>query len=194
MLYLNNIYSSLDQIDLLFDIVQTHIRNKIDVLIPSDNEKVYYDVTNYYTEIDFNDPNGGLRQRGVSKEHRVYPIVNMSLAFDSNGIPIMANIMPGNTSESTALIENIQKVKKKRNVDKLTVVADKGLNTENNQSELTKMGMSFIDLTVMRVFQYFLRKKGLDLSVERLVADINSLVVDEVEADNTFKFNTLVIF
>ncbi|MDR1514189.1 MAG: hypothetical protein LBS45_00710 [Synergistaceae bacterium] len=48
-------------------------------------ELVYCDVTNYYFEIDRPD---GLRKKGVSKEHRRDPIVQMGLFMDTIGMPI----------------------------------------------------------------------------------------------------------
>lgn len=48
-----------------------------------DTSLIYYDVTNYYFESD--DQNDFLR-KGVSKEHRPNPIVQMGLFMDNNGI------------------------------------------------------------------------------------------------------------
>ena len=61
---------------------------------------IYYDVTNYYFEIDGED---GLRARGVSKEHRPEPIVQMGLAMDEMGIPIAYELFRGNTSDRSTL-------------------------------------------------------------------------------------------
>ena len=57
---------------------------------------VYYDVTDYCFEIDQPDE---LRKKGVSKEHRPDPIVQMGLFTDTNGIPITYNLFPGNAPE-----------------------------------------------------------------------------------------------
>jgi transposase len=72
---------------------------------------VFFDVTNYFFEIDFPDKNG-LRKRGVSKEHRVDPIVGMGLFMDSNGLPVSMSIFPGNTSESLTLRPIMTDIKK----------------------------------------------------------------------------------
>ncbi|GHU79257.1 hypothetical protein AGMMS49992_30990 [Clostridia bacterium] len=55
---------------------------------------MYYDVTNYYFEIDEQD---NLRKKGVSKEHRPDPIIQMGLLMDGDGIPITYSLFPGNT-------------------------------------------------------------------------------------------------
>ena len=61
---------------------------------------IYYDVTNYYFEIDREDE---LRARGVSKEHRPEPIIQMGLAMDEMGIPITYELFRGNTSDRSTL-------------------------------------------------------------------------------------------
>ena len=62
--------------------------------------RFYYDVTNYYFEIDREDE---LRARGVSKEHRPEPIIQMGLAMDEMGIPITYELFRGNTSDRSTL-------------------------------------------------------------------------------------------
>lgn len=41
----------------------------------------------------------GLKQYGISKEHRPNPIVQMGLFMDGDGIPLAFNISKGNTNE-----------------------------------------------------------------------------------------------
>ncbi|GAB1352107.1 hypothetical protein MASR1M12_08380 [Erysipelotrichia bacterium] len=45
----------------------------------------------------------GLKQYGVSKEHKPNPIVQMGLFMDSDGIPLAFDINPGNTNEQTTM-------------------------------------------------------------------------------------------
>ena len=53
-----------------------------------DTSLIYYDVTNYYFETD--EPNDFLR-KGVCKEYRPNPIVQMGLFIDNKGIPLLMN-------------------------------------------------------------------------------------------------------
>ena len=64
------------------------------------NEAVFYDVTNYYFEID--DPDE-LRKKGVCKEHRPNPIVQMGLFMDSLGLPMCYKLFEGNTNDCLTL-------------------------------------------------------------------------------------------
>ena len=102
----------------------------------------YYDCTNYYFEIEYDDDdlkdkNGnvikkGIRKRGPEKNHRPDPIVEMGLLLDKQGFPISYNLFPGNTSEKETLIPEIKNIKRRHNIDKVIVVADRGLNTSDN--------------------------------------------------------------
>ena len=111
----------------------------------------YYDCTNYYFEIEYDDEdtkneNGeiikkGLRKRGPEKNHRPDPIVEMGLLLDKQGFPISYNIFPGNTSEKETLILEIHNIKRRHNVDKVIVVADRGLNCSENMYKLSGLDL-----------------------------------------------------
>lgn len=106
----------------------------------------YYDCTNYYFEIEYDDEdikneNGeiikkGIRKRGPEKNHRPDPIVEMGLLLDKQGFPISYNLFPGNTSEKETLIPEIHNIKRRHNIDKVIVVADRGLNCSDNMIKM----------------------------------------------------------
>ena len=106
----------------------------------------YYDCTNYYFEIEYDDEdiksdNGeiikkGLRKRGPEKNHRPDPIVEMGLLLDKQGFPISYNLFSGNTSEKETLIPEIHNIKRRHNIDKVIVVADRGLNCSDNMIKM----------------------------------------------------------
>ena len=68
----------------------------------------------------------GIRKRGPEKNHRPDPIVEMGLLLDKQGIPISYNIFPGNTSEKETLVPEIHNIKRRHDIDKVIVVADRG--------------------------------------------------------------------
>lgn len=106
----------------------------------------YYDCTNYYFEIEYDDKDKinekgeiikkGLRKRGPEKNHRPDPIVEMGLLLDKQGFPISYNLFPGNVSEKETLVPEIKKIKKRHNIDKVIVVADRGLNCSDNMIKI----------------------------------------------------------
>lgn len=90
---------------------------------------VFYDVTNHYFEIDEEDE---LRRKGVEKNRRPDPIVQMGLLQDANAIPLNYEIFPGNTNDCVTLLPVIKDLKEEFKLDRVIVVADKGLNTSDN--------------------------------------------------------------
>lgn len=90
---------------------------------------LYYDVTNYYFEIEEEDD---FRMRGVSKEHRPNPIVQMGLLLDSDGLPLNFELFSGNTIDSQTLLPVMKKSGFRNKKEKVIMVADKGLNCSDN--------------------------------------------------------------
>lgn len=126
---LDDVYRCLAFLDSIKQDIQLHMHKKITAQYGRSMEPVYYDVTNYYFEIDEPD---ALRKKGVSKEHRPDPIVQMGLFMDSDGIPISYGLFPGNTNDCETLLPLLDDVKKTYDIGRLIVVADKGMNTASN--------------------------------------------------------------
>ena len=68
---LQDIYRSLDVFSGFEVPLQRHLNEEVKKTIGRDLSHAFYDVTNYFFEIDFPDGEDDLRKRGVSKEHRV---------------------------------------------------------------------------------------------------------------------------
>ena len=141
-LSLDDLYRSLrPMLDCKEDIFKTIWNNTKDKY-NRDASNSYYDCTNYYFEIEYDDEdikdkNGniikkGLRKRGPEKNHRPDPIVEMGLLLDNKGFPISYNLFSGNTSEKETLVPEIHNIKRRHNIDKVIVVADRGLNCSDN--------------------------------------------------------------
>lgn len=126
---LDDVYRCLTRIAPLSKKVQAHLYQKVNSLYDRKTDLVYYDVTNYYFEIDKQDD---LRKKGVSKERKADPIVQMGLFMDSNGIPISYSLFPGNTNDCETLIPVMKEMKREFGLKKVIVVADKGMNTHKN--------------------------------------------------------------
>lgn len=146
---LDDVYRFLPKFASTFDEYQAHLRRGVDSIFKTNKDRLYYDVTNYYFEIDFDDEDG-YRKRGVSKEHRVDPIIGMSLFMDASGLPLKFNIFSGNTAESTTLVSEIKKVKADYNVKRTVIIADKGLNTTKNITEIVQNGDGFLFSQILR--------------------------------------------
>ena len=113
---------------------------------------IYYDVTNFFFEIEKPDPNEdigdgvqkGLRQKGVSKENRKEPIVQMGMFLDDNGIPITIETFPGNTLDQATLRPALKKSMGKLETERFVLVADRGLHSFYNLCHLVSDGQGYI--------------------------------------------------
>lgn len=137
------IYSALDVLnDKAAQIINIMNRN-IEKSITRDKSLVFYDVTNYYFEIDKNDEEG-LRKKGVSKENRKQPIVQMGMFLDKNSIPIAYELHPGNTLDSLTLKPGMQKYIDKYDLKNILIVADKGLCSGGNEIHIKEHGNDYL--------------------------------------------------
>ena len=102
----------------------------------------YLDVTTYAFE---STRWGELRMFGFSKDHKNNEVqVVMALLLDNNGIPITYELFPGNTMDQNTLVETVEKLKNIYQLDKITIVADRGMNGGENLIYLDKNGYDFI--------------------------------------------------
>lgn len=138
---LKEIYNALTYIEPLKEKLQQYIYEHIQEQYNPNNECVFYDVTNYYFEIDDNDD---FRKKGVCKEHRPNPIVQMGLFMDSLGLPMCYKLFEGNTNDCSTLRPMVQEIQKNYDVGRVIVVADKGLNTGNNIAYNKAIGNGYV--------------------------------------------------
>ncbi len=140
----NEVYAALDDLSQKSEAIQKRMNLKIRNSIGRNTEVCFYDVTNYYFEIGENDPDGGLRKKGVSKEKRGEPIVQMGLFIDDNGIPIAYKLFPGNHIDATTLRPAMRKTIDKMEFGRVIIVADGGLNSGPNIAHILNVGNGYI--------------------------------------------------
>jgi len=138
---LDDVYRSLSFFNEKGNELQLWINDRIKENYGRDTSLVYYDVTNYYFESDKEDD---FRRKGVSKEHRPNPIVQMGLFMDTNGIPITYDLYAGNTNDCLTYRPTFSRMKKEFNLGKVIVVADKGMNTGDNMNYTLSANDGFV--------------------------------------------------
>jgi len=117
-------------------------------------EVIYYDVTNFYFEIedpddDILDEEGniiekGQRKYGVCKEERHQPIVQMGLFMDDDGIPITIESFPGNTLDHLTLRPAMKKTVDDMGFARYILIADRGICNYMNLLHLLDTGNGYI--------------------------------------------------
>lgn len=156
-----------------------------------DTNQTYYDCTNYYFEIEYNDEDildnkgelikKGYRKRGPEKNHRPDPIIEMGLLMDSTGLPIAYNLFPGNESEKLSLIPEIDRLKNKFKFKRTIVVADRGLNCSDN---IIKIAGTSLEMSLkMNGYVYGQSVRGADKEFKEWVLSGN-YITDTIKEDD----------
>lgn len=117
-------------------------------------EIIYYDVTNFYFEIeepdeDILDGQGnviekGQRKMGVCKEERKLPIVQMGLFMDDNGIPIAIESFPGNALDHLTLRPALKSSIDSLDYSRFILIADRGICNYMNLLHVLDAGNGYI--------------------------------------------------
>ena len=164
---LNDIYKALDVLDENSKKIQNRMNTKIkNSSIGRVTNLTYYDVTNYYFEAMYGDDDvyeldenneivkdekgqpviikKGFRKKGVSKEGKKEPIVQMGLFIDNNGIPVSHKLFPGNTQDKTTFKNVLEKDVDDMDLGRIVVVADNGMNTQENKYLIVEKGNGYI--------------------------------------------------
>ncbi len=164
---INQIYRSLDVLSKNSKKIQNRMNTKIkNSSIGRNTSLTYYDVTNYFFETMYGDDDvyeldenneiikdekgepiivkKGFRKNGVSKENSKGPIVQMGLFIDNNGIPVSHKLFPGNTQDKTTFKNVLENDVDEMNLGKIIVVADNGMNTQENKYLIVEKGNGYI--------------------------------------------------
>ena len=126
---LDDVYRCLTFLNKHKENLQVWMNDRIKEQYGRDTSLIYYDVTNYYFETD---EQTDLLRKGVSKEHRPNPIVQMGLFMDNNAIPITYELFAGNTNDCLTYRPNFGRIKKQFDLGRVISVADKGMTTGDN--------------------------------------------------------------
>ena len=164
---LNDVYKTLDVLEANSKMIQNRMNTKIkNSSIGRVTNLTYYDVTNYYFETMYGDDDiyeldedneivkdedgkpiivkKGFKKKGVSKENAKGPIVQMGLFIDNNGIPVSHKLFPGNTQDKTTFKNVLENDVDEMDLGRIVVVADNGMNTQENKYLITEKGNGYI--------------------------------------------------
>jgi len=104
----------------------------------TDLQRVFFDTTSIYCG-----GNGGqdIGQRGYSKDHRpdLYQMV-VGAVLDGQGRPICCALWPGNTTDVTALLPVVDRLRSRFGIRRVCVVADRGMISRETIEALEQPG------------------------------------------------------
>lgn len=138
---LQDVYRALDYFALFRDDLLLHLHEQVRINYKRKTQVVFYDVTNYYFEIDQEDE---FRRKGFCKHNTRNPLVQMGLLLDSDAIPITYRLFKGNTHDSQTMMPLFRETRANYGLGRIITVADKGLNSGDNIAFLMSKGDGFI--------------------------------------------------
>lgn len=139
---LDVLYGVLDVLSAQKEAVIKHLAAFFEKKTNRSGPEAYYDVTTYAFE---STRWGELRMFGFSKDHKNNEVqVVMGLLLDNNGIPITYELFPGNTVDQSTLMESVENLKQLYKLDKIMVVADRGVNGGKNLEMLCQNEHDFV--------------------------------------------------
>jgi transposase len=105
-------------------------------------ELVFFDTTSIYFEGE-----GGedLGRHGHSKDHRPdLKQMVVGVVLDGGGRPLCSQMWPGNTAEVTTLVPVIERMRSRFGVQRVCIVADRGMISRATMDYLEQQGCSYI--------------------------------------------------
>lgn len=156
---LQHIYRALEVLSEETDYIQAQLYKNSLSICERNKGILYYDCTNYFFEIEQED---GLKQYGMSKEHRPNPIVQMGLFMDGDGFPLAFCINKGNTNEQVTLKPLEQKIISDFGLSKFVVCTDAGLASTTNRKFNNVKNRAFITTQSIKKLKAHLKNWALD--------------------------------
>jgi len=160
-LKLNHIYRSLDILADNKEKIEEYLFNQNKNLFNISTDIVFYDVTTFYYE---SKNENDLKRFGYSKDGKFGDVqIVMGLLIDKNGLPIGYELFSGNTFDSKTMLKTLKSLKEKFNLDKVVIVADRGLNSKLNLKLIKDAGFDYL----------------MSVSIKQLPNDIKSIITDK---------------
>ncbi|GAB2319996.1 hypothetical protein IRB23SM22_22570 [Alkalibacterium sp. s-m-22] len=140
--HLDLYYNILDHLESIQDALIDHLCQQFEQKTNRIGPVAYYDVTTFsFESVDA----GELRLFGYSKDNKSNEVqVVMGLLMDNQGIPISYQLFPGNTMDQSTLVDAVKDLKNRYQMDKIVIVADRGLNSKSNLAHLFTEGHDFV--------------------------------------------------
>ena len=156
---LQHVYRSLEVLAKESDYIQSELYKNSLKICDRNKGILYYDCTNYFFETEQEE---GLKQYGVSKEHRPNPIVQMGLFMDGDGFPLAFCINKGNTNEQVTLKPLEKKIISDFGLSRFVVCTDAGLASVANRKFNDIQDRAFITTQSIKKLKASLREWALD--------------------------------
>ena len=141
-LKLRHMYEAMDLLHAHAEQVEKTVFFQTADLFNLEVDLIFYDTTTASFSVDGEDeadrhPNATLRKFGHGKEGFWAPQVVVALAVTREGIPVRSWVLPGNTAD-VSTVEMVRADLRGWNLGRAMFVADSGMNSEDNRTELAR--------------------------------------------------------
>lgn len=192
----HDILRYLDRLAEHFDSYIEYLFDKSNLLVHRNTDVCYYDCTNFFFEIEKEDPDyidevtgeviTGLRKYGVSKEHRPNPIVEMGLFMDGDGIPISMCLHSGNKNEQTTAIPAEKKIIQMFDGRPFIYCSDGGLGSYHIRRFNSFSSRQFIVTQSIRKCSSVMQSAVFDNTDYRIVSNDTPVTIDFLKTFDRF--------
>ncbi len=197
---IQHVYRALSILSVESDFIQSSLYKHSLKVSKRNTGILFYDCTNFFFEIEQPDVDG-LRQYGVSKEHRPNPIVQMGLFMDGDGVPLAFSINKGNTNEQVTLKPLEKTILSDFDLSKFVVCTDAGLASNSNRKFNTKGDRAFVTTQSIKKLKKHLKEWALDPKGWKLPSssksyDISKLdeMIDNMSLEHKSKLKSKVFY
>lgn len=200
----HHIIRFMDVLEEHYDEYLTWLYQQSNNVVPRQTSVMYYDCTNFYFETEREDEEvidpvtgeimKGLRQYGVSKEHRPNPIVEMGLFMDQRGIPVSMCLHPGNTSEQLTAVPLERDIVKMLGTADFIYCSDAGLGSYNIRKFNSLGGRAFIVTQSIKKLSDVLKEAIFEGGDYRLLSDDTPVSISHMKEFDRFTEENLPLY
>jgi transposase len=174
----DRLYSGLDQLLPLKEVIEKHLRGRVGELFAPSQELLIYDVTSTYFEGQCAD--NPMAKRGHSRDHRPDCLqVCIGLVVTEDGLPLGYEVFEGNRHDSTTLHTIVDTMERKYGRSQRIWVLDRGMVSEANLQMLRERDGRYIvgtpKATLRRFEQHLLEQDWTEVQpgvdVKRVAGD-----------------------
>ncbi len=125
--------------------IEDQIADRFLTLFDTSLRICFYDITSTYFEAEASLVEDDIRQLGWTRDDKPNKRqIVIGVVMTQEGIPIAHYTFDGNTSDCTTVQKVTADIKKRFGIERLTIVADKGMSSGNNLKALIDNGDDFI--------------------------------------------------
>jgi len=137
----HQLYRAMDYLMEIKDDLERFLYHRLTDLFSLKLTLVFYDLTSSY----FEGTHCSLAKHGYSRDHRPDRLqINIGLMVTPEGLPIAHQVFEGNTPDKMTVVDSLQTLKQRFQVQECVFVGDRGMITMENLAAIQEAGYKYI--------------------------------------------------